>query len=723
MTREMAASDPTSTALIPNPLPGRADARPSFVESTGATAPDPDASPVEPPLPSGVLRRLGAGFVYLDRWIARWVPDPLNPLLHTGAIAVTTLFIATLTGIALLIWYKPSVHLAYDSLEAIAQAPLGAGLVRSLHRYSSDAAVLFGVIHALRFFLERRFDGARWLAWVTGALMMGLLWFIGWTGYWLVWDLRAQLIAVGSAKMLDVLPVFDEPLSRSFVTDDSVNSLLFFVVFFIHMIVPLAMAVVMWLHITRLARARYLTSRVMTFWVTALLLFICVAYPATNEARAQMAAIPSSLTMDWWFLFPMPLIDRLGGGALWGLLIAGSAATLTIPWWLKGTRKPPASVVASRCNECRKCYADCPYEAIEMIPRTDGNERHFAQASVIESKCVACGICAGSCDTMGIGLDWFASIEQRRLLGAWMKQAADAGEAVHMAFICAESAGAKLEIDRTTGLCAELPGYRVLRVPCAGWVQPLLIERAIRLGARGVLIASCPPESCAYREGAEWARLRIEGARPPVLRTDRLDAGQVRLVALDRTRKKALIREAAFFRSGEASAATPGRPRALQAGLAALLLVVSAGLLGLASDLTYVAPRIDGSQFVVSLRHPGMATENCRDLTPEELASTPVHMRAKQICERTRPPVRLRVSIDDKIALATSVEAAGIWKDGNSVSVERIPVEAGTHRVDVAIGETSDSDEWTFRDEKTLSFTKESRRVVIFDRVTGFSWH
>ena len=44
-------------------------------------------------------------------------------------------------------------------------------------------------------------------------------------------------------------------MGRSFLTDSSVNSLLFFVVFFIHMLVPLALAFVLWLHITRLARA------------------------------------------------------------------------------------------------------------------------------------------------------------------------------------------------------------------------------------------------------------------------------------------------------------------------------------------------------------------------------------------------------------------------------------------------------------------------------------
>jgi coenzyme F420-reducing hydrogenase delta subunit/NAD-dependent dihydropyrimidine dehydrogenase PreA subunit len=680
-------------------------------------------APSESPVPSGILRQLDKGFIYLDRVIARWVSNPLNPMLHTGAIAVTTLLIATVSGIVLLIWYKPSVHMAYDSLEAMSQSPLGAGLMRSLHRYSSDAAVLFSLIHALRVFFERRFDGARWLAWVTGATMLGLLWFIGWTGYWLVWDLRAQSVAVGTAKLLDVLPIFTDPLSRSFVTDESVNSLLFFVVFFIHMIIPLAMAVAMWLHITRLARARYLTSKAMTLWVTGLLLLICIAYPAINEAPADMAAIPDGITMDWWYLFPIPIIDRLSAGAAWGLLIIASAATFSLPWWLARKRQLPASVVASRCNECKKCYTDCPYEAIEMIPRTDGNERYLTQASVIASKCVACGICAGSCDTMGIGVDWFSSIEQRRVIGSWMKQAQDAGETVHVAFVCADSAGANLEIDPTTGRCAELPGYRALRVPCAGWVQPLMIERAIRQGASGVLVVTCPPDKCSYREGAEWERQRIEGVREPALRTDKLEPGQVQLVAIDRTRTADLIRAAARFRDGNEPLPTSSRPRPLNAVAATVLLIACAAVLGLVSDLGYTPPGIDGSEFVVSLKHPGLASENCRDLTAEELAATPVHMRKERVCERTRPPVRLRVAIDGATALETSIPPSGIWEDGNSVAVERIPVAPGEHLVSVAIGETTDPEEWNFGNEQTITFTDESRRVVVFDRVSGFIWH
>jgi coenzyme F420-reducing hydrogenase delta subunit/Pyruvate/2-oxoacid:ferredoxin oxidoreductase delta subunit len=685
---------------------------------------EPDRDEMEEP--TGLLRGLGKIFLYIDRLFARIVKEPLNPMFHTGAITVASTLIATVTGVVLLIWYKPSVHYAYESVQAMSQSPYTAGLLRSLHRYSSDAAMFFGLLHATRIFFERRFGGARWLAWVTGAALMALILLVGWTGYWLVWDARAQAVALGTAKLMDVLPIFVEPLSRSFITDEGVNSLLFFVIFFVHMLLPLGLGVAAWLHITRLARPRFLTARPMSLWLAGVLLLLCVFYPATNEVPAVMTALPRDLTMDWWFLFPLVAIDRLSGGQAWAFMLVASAAFISVPWWLARRRPAPAVVVETRCNECRKCYTDCPYNAIEMIARTDGNEKHQTQASVISSKCVSCGICTGSCDTAGIGVDWLSSIDERKRITSWLGQAESDGEKVQIAFACAESAAAGLEVDAATGRCDELPGYRVLQVPCAGWVHPLMIERAMRNGAEGVMIVSCGPGECAYRDGSEWTEMRLEGTREPALRPEKVDREKVLLLGLDRTRKAELLTEAARHRAEGATATGGGGgdgPGIFGIAAAALLAVVFAVAIGAASDLVYAAPRHAGSELAVSLKHPGVANEECHDISEEELAATPVHMRKPRECKRTRPSVRLRVEIDGELTLDTSIVPSGLWKDGNSVALERVSLEPGDHHVSVAIGETADPDEWTFRAEKTLTFTDEARRVVVFDRVAGFTWH
>jgi ferredoxin len=582
---------------------------------------------------------------------------------------------------------------------------------------------MFGTIHALRSFLEGRFGGARWLAWVTGGILMVLLWSIGWSGYWLVWDMRAQMVAVGTARLMDVLPIFGDLVSRSFITDEGVNSLLFFVVFFFHMLVPLALGVVAWLHIARLSRPHFLTDRPMTVWTLALLFLLCVFYPATSAEPARMTALGAELTMDWWYLLPLAFTERLGGGTLWGIALASGALFFSIPLFLSRRRREPASVVVSRCNECTKCYNDCPFAAIEMVARTDGNLKYETQALVIESKCVSCGICTGSCDTAAIGVPAFGSIEQRRRIDSWLEDARAQGEAPHMGFICAESAGAGLDVDPTTGLSAEFPGYRLLRVPCAGWIHPLMVERALRHGAAGVLIVTCGPGACLHREGALWTEQRMAGEREPALRSEKVASDELVLLGLDRTRKAELIERAAAFRTdSSAPSRTTHRPT-LSLVAAAFLALIFAALAGVVSDLGYASPDVDDSELVVSFSHPGTSAENCRTLSEAELAALPRHMRQPVQCDRGRSPVRLALWIDGVEVVHKSIPPAGIWSDGNSVALVRIPVAEGRHIVRVAIGDTADLDEWVHRDEQTLDFSLENRRVIVFDRVSGFGWY
>jgi ferredoxin/coenzyme F420-reducing hydrogenase delta subunit len=686
-----------------------------------ASAPEASA---EPSLHGdALLRRLERGFLYLDRLVNRLLPASFNPFQQTGAIAVVMLLVATASGIVLLLWYKPSVHFAYQSVASMSESRWTASLVRSLHRYSSDACMLFTLIHALRVLFERRVGGARWLAWVTGMALLGVLWFVGWTGYWLVWDERAHLVAVGSARLLDFLPIFVDPMSRSFLTNESVNSLLFFVVFFVHMLIPLAIVVFLWLHIARLARPRYLTRRTMTAWLLGSLVLFSLLLPADTAAPAQMTRIPQAFRMDWWYLAPLVLTDRLGGGALWALLLGAGALGLSAPWWLVRGAARPAQVVVSRCNACMKCFQDCPYDAISMVPRTDGVTRHAAQAQIDPAKCVGCGICAGSCDTAGIGLEWFAMIEQRKRVDAWVAQVVEAEKAPFVAFACAESGAAGLSIDRTSGTCAELPGFSVLEIPCAGWVHPLLLERVLRRGARGAVVMSCGPGECRYREGAEWTRQRVSGQREPQLRTDKVESDQVLLLELDRTRTRDLIDAALAFREhNRRPAARRLRPR-LSALVAAGLAASCIGVTWLISNMVYAAPAMRGSELAVTFKHPGATSENCRTLTAEELADLPAYMRRPKICDRHRANVRLRVVVDGEIRIETDYPPKGLWNDGNSIAVEHVKVEPGTHDVRVAIGDTTDPNEWTYRVEDKLEFDAGARRVLSFDRLSGFSWH
>ncbi len=669
-----------------------------------------DASPEPAVRGEGLLKLLERPFVWADRMIDRALPEELNPLARTGAIANTTFLIAAVTGVLLLLWYVPSIHQAYDSVEAMAAAPFTAGLMRSLHRYSSDACVFFFTVHALKLFFARRFGGARWLAWVTGIFAVAVLWFTGWTGYWLVWDARGQQIALMSAQLMDVLPIFIDPLSRSFLVDAQVNTLLFFVIFFVHMLVPAGAVVALWLHITRLARANWLTNKPLSAWVIGSLVVLSLALPADLAEPASLASDPAAFSMDWWYLAPLLAAERMSAGMMWGVLLLLSLLITAIPWLLVGKRAVVATVDVSRCHSCNKCMTDCPYGAISMAERTDGRPFDF-QAMVDPNLCVGCGICAGSCDTGGIGVPQLLNMELRKRVAGW------ASDGAPLAILCAEAAGEGLVIDPKSGACSELPGWSVLAVPCAGWVQPLVVESSLRAGAQKVVIGACGPGNCHFREGALHTELRMAGTREPALRHDKVDPSLVSVVRLGRGEKKRLLN--ALGTPIGPTQRSKGAGIAVGIGLAAAMAVII-GLLSVGPYRSALSPE---PRLVVSLKHPGQVGEDCRPISAEEKAKMPIHMQQDEICERRRADVHIQVDVDGEQVLDATYEPAGLWGDGNSIAIERLGISEGKHKVTARLADGLDPQAWGWESEQTLEFKPRERHILQFGRNDGFTWH
>ncbi|MEE9490733.1 MAG: hydrogenase iron-sulfur subunit [Dehalococcoidia bacterium] len=50
---------------------------------------------------------------------------------------------------------------------------------------------------------------------------------------------------------------------------------------------------------------------------------------------------------------------------------------------------------------------------------------------------------------------------------------------------------------------------RIMRVPCSGRVDPLLIAKCFEEGADAVLVAGCHPGDCHYNEGNYYSRRRF----------------------------------------------------------------------------------------------------------------------------------------------------------------------------------------------------------------------
>jgi len=479
-----------------------------------------------------VLHAAGALYQWLEVALDRLVSAPLNPLYHTGTIAVFSLAVATVTGIYLFLFYRVGTAAAHASIEGIMAQPLGIGaLMRSLHRYSSDAALLAAALHGGKMLLNDRFWGPRWIGWVTGLSLMALVWITGATGYWLVWDAQALVLSVTTARFLDVTPFFTEPIVQTFVRNDAIQKFLFFIVLFIHITIPLLIGAMYWLHVMRLARARFFPPRVV-LWVTgAALIVASLLRPALSGPAADPAVLPGAVPVDW-FYFPYFPLTRLDPRTGWALVAGTGALVVSLPWLLRGRALPRATVETVACTGCTRCYKDCPYDAIIMVPRAEGG-RYRTEAVVNPARCVGCGICVGACDSAGILLGGeparvLTGAVTSRIVAVRNAQArAGAGAARPvLVFACRlmPHLEGRLGAD---GTLAGVPGATVVGLPCVGMLHPEMLEGALAAGADGVYVAGCVPEDCQAREGSALLAERLAGRRLPKLAD--VAPGRVRL--------------------------------------------------------------------------------------------------------------------------------------------------------------------------------------------------
>ncbi|MDH5738559.1 MAG: cytochrome b N-terminal domain-containing protein, partial [Gammaproteobacteria bacterium] len=301
-------------------------------------------------------------FQVFEKQLDRCFTQNLNPLYHLGALGFYFFWIVAVTGLYLYAFFDTSITGAYTSVESITNGHFLVGsIVRSLHRYASDAMVMVFTLHMLRELSMGRFRGARWFSWITGVPLIWLIFASGINGYWLVWDERAQYVAIVTSEWLDWLPVFTTPMAQNFLNEASLSDRFFSLLSFLHIGIPLFLLFLMWVHVQRMAMAKTNPPKGLALGTLLALVLLSLVKPATSMAPANLDRSVTVVEMDWFYMNLYPLLDSISPGDLWGiagmltLLIAGA------PFVLPRKDYAVARVHLPDCNGCERCFADCPY--------------------------------------------------------------------------------------------------------------------------------------------------------------------------------------------------------------------------------------------------------------------------------------------------------------------------------------------------------------------------
>jgi quinol-cytochrome oxidoreductase complex cytochrome b subunit len=123
-----------------------------------------------------------------------------------GGLAAACFLILTVTGILLMLYYRPSVPEAYEDMKDLEFVVSSGVFLRNLHRWSAHAMVAVVFLHMVRVFFAGAYRPPREFNWVIGVFLFVTTILLSYTGYLLPWDQLAYWGVTVGANMAGAVP-------------------------------------------------------------------------------------------------------------------------------------------------------------------------------------------------------------------------------------------------------------------------------------------------------------------------------------------------------------------------------------------------------------------------------------------------------------------------------------------------------------------------------------
>lgn len=284
---------------------------------------------------------------------------------YLGGMTLFLFFIQVVTGILLLLYYRPSPGEAFESVQFIMTRVRFGWLVRGLHAWAANLLILAALLHMFSTFFVKAYRPPRELTWITGCLLFFLLLGFGFSGYLLPWNELAFFATKVGTEMVAAVPLVGDWLLTFFRGGEEVTGATLTRFFGFHVaILPALTTALLAAHLflvqhfgmsvpPAIERARQASGdpvptipffpnfllRDLIGWYVALGVLAALAAldPWELGVKADpFSPTPAGIKPEWYFLFLFQTLKLLPARLLWiegeqfGVLVFSAAALLWV---------------------------------------------------------------------------------------------------------------------------------------------------------------------------------------------------------------------------------------------------------------------------------------------------------------------------------------------------------------------------------------------------------
>ena len=288
---------------------------------------------------------------------------------YFGGISLFLFIIQVITGILLLLYYKGSEDLAFESIHFIMAKVQFGWLIRSIHSWAANLFILAAFIHMFSVYFTKAYRKPREITWLTGMVMLLLGFGFGFSGYLLPWNELAFFATKVGTDIAGVVPVIGKPilvflrggedvtgatLSRFFGLHVAVFPGIFTVLLATHLLLVQRQGMSEPLELVNNPAHERKTMpffpnfllRDLLFWLIVLniLAILAVFFPWELGKKADaFASAPAGIKPEWYFLFMFQTLKYIpahvlfiDGEVLGVILFAiGGLLWILVPFWDK----------------------------------------------------------------------------------------------------------------------------------------------------------------------------------------------------------------------------------------------------------------------------------------------------------------------------------------------------------------------------------------------------